>query len=68
MKIERDRDGDQYWIVESTSDLQGWHILYSGESKPGVTVLHATRDISFGGGSEFRILYCPTELAPKTPL
>ena len=62
MKIDRFED-KEYWTVTKPTDLDGWVLIFIEDWKPGVKRLHV-RTPSHQVPAEFRMLYCPDDLAP----
>jgi len=63
MKIES-YQGQEYWTVETESDLAGWDCSLNRAYKPGVHIIHAVRPL-LDGAKECIPLYCPTEILER---
>jgi len=63
MRIER-AGVDEYWVVERSSDLEGWTILNAENWKEGVKRLHVRNVVR--QPAEFRMLYCADDVLEQS--
>jgi len=64
MKIEWYGNGEEYWTIETISDLDHWRVIYPELFKEGVVRLHCRSYSNIP--PEFRMMYCPTSIWEET--